>query len=70
MLRVDDHKVVRSDGRVDKTVMDLSKFKKLKKKKSKNLTYIRALEKPIFLISGAKKALNCLWQAFIKAPIF
>ena len=40
MLKVDDNKVVGVDDKVYKTFKNLSRFKKLKNKKFKNLIYI------------------------------
>lgn len=61
VVKIDDNKIVRSGNIVDRLFKNLSKFKKLKNKKLKNLTYIRAIKKPIFLISKTKKAFNYLW---------
>ena len=47
----------------------MSKSKKLKNKKSENLTCIEATRKLMFLTSDAKKTFYCLKQAFIKALI-
>ena len=69
VFRANNNEVVGIGGRANKTIQNLSKFKKLKNEKSKNLTRVGALEEPTFLTLDAKKALNCLWQAFIKAPI-
>lgn len=48
--------------RSDKTVKNLSKFKKLKNNKFKNQMHFRATKKLIFLAFGTPKALNCLKQ--------
>lgn len=58
------------NGKANKTVQNLSKSKILKNSKYKELTYIKATEKPLFLTFTAKKVLNCLKQAFIKVLIF
>ena len=57
-------------GRADEMVVDLSKSKNEKSRKSMRVPNIRATGKPNFLTSDAKKAFNHLWLAFIKAPIF
>ena len=67
VFRADNNEVVRVGGRANRTVVNLSK-----NKKSRNLTRvpnIGATEEPNFLILNAKKALNYLRLAFIKAPI-
>ena len=70
MFKPDDNKVVEIGGKVYKMVKNLFKSKKSINKKFKNLTYIRAIEKHIFLISNTKKTFNYLKQACIKASIF
>ena len=65
---VDDNKVVKVDGRVNKTIVNLSK-----NIKSKELIYmpnIKTTKKPIFLISNTKNVISYLKQVFIKALIF
>lgn len=57
-LKTDINKIVRVGDRVDKIFKNLSKSKKLKNKKSKNLTHIRAMKKSIFLNHSTKKAFN------------
>ena len=71
MFGANSNKVVGGIGsdRANEIAKNSSKSKKLKNKKSENLTYIRAIKKPIFLISCTKKAFNCLKQVFIEAPI-
>lgn len=68
-LKAED-KVVGSIARADKIVRNMSKFKKSKNNKSKNLTYIRGEEKLIFLTPNAKEAFNLLKQAFIEVLVF
>ena len=69
-FRVDNNKVVEiGSSKADETVVGLSKFKKSKNEKSEVQTYIKIKEKPTFLIFSAKKAFNCLRQAFIKVLI-
>ena len=48
----------------------VNSFNKSKNEKFENQTYIKAVEKPIFLISDTKNAFNYLKQLFIKASIF
>lgn len=53
-------------------VVNLSKFNKSKNSKSENLTFIpniKAMRKPMFQISSARKAFNYLKQVFIEAQI-
>ena len=60
------------NGRANEIMRNLSKSKKLKNNKSRNLTcvpIIGAMREPIFLNPGARKAFKYLKQAFIKAPI-
>ena len=67
-LKLGKDEVVRDGGdRIDETVVDLSKNKK--SRKLKHVLNIRVTRKPNFLTSNAKKALNYLQLAFIKAPI-
>ena len=72
-FRADDNEVVGGGGgRVDETVKNSSKSKKLKNDKSEILTRsldIGATREPRFLTSDAREAFNRLRQAFIKAPI-
>ena len=71
MFKADGNEVVKGGGgKPDKTGKNLSKFKKLKNKKFKSLTHIRAIGESLFLTSGIKEAFNYLRQAFIKALIF
>lgn len=49
-----------SSSKADKMVRNLFKFKKLKNNNFKNLTYIRAIKKPIFLTFGTRKTFNLL----------
>ena len=66
-FKVDNNKVVKIDGRVNKTVVNL-----FKNNKSRKLTYmsnIRVIKKPNFLIPNAKKTFNHLWLIFIKVLI-
>ena len=71
VFRADDNKVVKDVGsrRVNKTVVDSSMSKRLKNKKSENLTHIKAIGESIFLTPSAKEAFNYLRQEFIKAQI-
>lgn len=68
-FRIDNDKIVRVSNRGDKTFKNLSKSKKLKNKRFKNLIYIKAIEELIFLTPNTKKLFNYLKQKFIKAPI-
>ena len=68
-LKADNNEVVGIGGKANEMVKNPSKFKKWKNEKSKNLTYIGAMEKPIFLTPNTKKAFNYLWSAFIKTLI-
>ena len=68
-FRASNDEIVGGGSRVDKTVVDLSKSKNEKSKKSMYMPNIGATEKSNFLTSNAKKAFNHLWLAFIKAPI-
>lgn len=65
------NKVVRNIVGADKTVVNLSKSKKLKNNMFKIPIYIniRATKKPTFLIPNTKKVFTQLGQVFIKAPI-
>ena len=71
-FKAGNNKVVKSDNRANKTIINFSKSNKLKNNKSKNLTYIlniKITKKPIFLTFNIKKIFNYLQQAFIKALI-
>ena len=69
-FKADDNKVVGGDGgKADETVVDSSKFKNEKSRKSMRMPNIGATRKPNFLTPDAKKAFNQLRLAFIKAPI-
>ena len=73
VFEINDNKTVGVGSRAHEIFKNLSKSKKLKNEKSKNLMYIPNIEtirKPIFLISNTQKIFNSLKQAFIKAPIF
>lgn len=63
-FRADDNEITRgSSGRVNETVIDLSKFKNSKNNKSKILTRsldIRIMGKPIFLIFDTNKTVKYL----------
>ena len=63
------NKVFGGDGRADETIVDSSKSKNKKSRKLTFMPNIRAIEKPNFLTSDAKKAFNHLRLAFIKAWI-
>lgn len=63
VFRADSNKIVGVNSRTDKMAKNLSKSKKTKNKKSKNLTYIqniRITKKSIFLISSTREAFNYL----------
>ena len=62
VFRVNDNEVV---GNRDVRRLDTSKISA----KSKRTKSVHNLEEPKFLTSKAKKAFNCLRQAFTKAPI-
>ena len=67
-----NNKVIKSSGKVDKTIVNSSKTNKLKNNKSKNLILvlnISAIDKPTFLTLNTKKDFNYLWQALIKVLI-
>lgn len=70
-FKADNNEIVRSSNsrKVDRMVVNLSKFKNLKNAKFKICTNIGAIKEFIFLIFNTKKTFNCLKQAFIKAPI-
>ena len=66
-----NNKVVRdSGGKVDKTVMDLSKSKNEKSRKLTRMPNTGATKESNFLIPNTKKTFNYLRLVFIKAPIF
>ena len=56
-------------GRADETVVDSSKSKNEKSRKSTRVSNVGATGEPNFLTPDAKKAFNHLQLAFIKAPI-
>ena len=69
-FRANNNKVVKGGGgRANETIVDLSKPKNNKFEKLTRVLNIRAIGKPIFLTSNAKKTFNYLKQVFIKAPI-
>ena len=59
-FKANNNEVVKISGKAYKIFKNLSKSKKLKNKKSENLTYIKVIEKPIFLTFNAKKIFNHL----------
>lgn len=62
-LRADNNEVFKDDsGRVDEIMRNLSKSKKTKNNKSRNLSDVSNIgaTKPIFLNFNVKKAFNCL----------
>ena len=63
------NKVVWGGNRDDKTIVDLSKSKKSKNKKSEILIHSIITGKPMFLTPDTKEVLNRLRQSFIKASI-
>ena len=65
-----DEVVGGGDGRADETVVDLSKSKNKKSRKSTRMPNIGAMGEPNFLTPNAKKAFNHLWLAFIEVLIF
>lgn len=67
-FKADKDKFVEA-AKVNKTVIDLSELKQLKKTKFKNQMHIKDIKKPAFLTSNIKKTFNQLKQVFIKAPI-
>ena len=70
MFRVGNNEVVRGGGsRADEMVVDLSKFKNKKSRKSTHVSNVGATGEPNFLTPDAKKAFNHLRLAFIKASI-
>ena len=70
VLRIGNNEVVGGgNGRADKTIIDLSKSKNEKSRKSTCMPNIRAIGKPNFLTSNAKKTFNHLRLVFIKALI-
>lgn len=70
IVRIKDNIVVgNSSNRVDKTVKNLSKFKKLKNIKSKVYILIGAIIVFLNLTCNAKKTFNLLKQGFIKVKI-
>ena len=70
VFRVGNNKIVRGNGgRVNKTVVNSSKSKNKKSRKLTHMPNIKAIRKPNFLTSDAKKAFNHLQLAFIKVPI-
>ena len=70
-FRAGNNEVVRSgDNRADKTVVDSSKSKNKKSRKSIRMLNIGATRETNFLTSNAKKVFNYLQLVFIKALIF
>ena len=72
-FKPNENEVVRVGNKANKLSKNLSKSKKSKNIKSRDLIYmsnIIAIEKPIFLTSNDKKASNHLWLSFIKALTF
>ena len=69
VFMTNNNKAIIVNNRVDKTFKNLFRFKKLKNKKSKNSTYIKSVEEPIFLITDVKKTFNYLKKMFIKTLI-
>ena len=72
VFRADSNDIVEDGGgRADETGKNSSKSKKLKNKKSGNLTCtnIKATGEPTFLTPGAREAFNILRQVFTEAPI-
>lgn len=63
-FKTDDNKVVGVGGRAYETFKNLSK--NLKNKKSKNLTYIKAIRESTFLTFSTKKVFNKLKQVLSK----
>lgn len=73
VFKTNDNKIIAVSSRANKIFKNLSELKKSKNKNSRNLIYVQdigTMEKPIFLISSIKNALNYLWQALIEAQIF
>ena len=60
IFKTDDNEVVGVSSRIDKMFKNLSRSKKSKNKKFKNLNYIVAMEKLIFLTLNTKNAFNYL----------
>ena len=70
-LRASNNEVVgRGGGRADETVVDSSKFKNEKFRKSMCVPNIGATKELNFLTPNVKKVFNYLRLAFIKASIF
>ena len=68
-FKADNNKLIGSgDDRTNETVMNL--YKNKKSKKSIRMTNIGAMGESNFLTPNAKKTVNYLWLAFIKALIF
>lgn len=71
-LRVDDNEFIEIGDKADKTFENLSKSRKSKNNKSRNLTYVlitQAMKKSTFLTPSTRKVFNFLRQIFIKALI-
>ena len=66
-FKAGNNKVVGGGGRVDETVVNLSKNEK--SRKSTRVPNIGTMGEPNFLTPDATKAFNYLRLAFIKAPI-
>lgn len=62
VFKADNNEVIRGvDGKwIDETVINSFKSIKSKNNKSKNLMYIEAIKKPMFLSPNAKKVFNYL----------
>ena len=63
-FKTDNNKIIEGDAnKVNKTVINIFKFKKLKNDNFRNLIYmliIKALKKPIYLTFSIKKIFNYL----------
>ena len=69
-FRVSNNEIVENGGsRANETVVNSSKSKNKKSKKSTHMPNIGTIKELNFLTPDAKKAFNSLRLAFIKAPI-
>ena len=68
-FRIDDDKVIGDRDTISRSDALRKSAKSKSRAKSRYLDNSNDFEKPKFLISKAKKAFNCLKQAFTKAPI-
>lgn len=68
-FRTNNNKIFEVDNRANKIFKNLSKYKKLKNEKFKNLIRISVTKELIFRISSTRKAFNFLKQVFVKALI-